>query len=327
MTMLQELISNNVVFVALPLLLAVLALAIYSISSGRRNQTLSRLSQMAEFRDEEKARVLGIEAVGEVEEDKNLGTTIYGIYREIIEPLPIFGKKDQDKIARQLKRAGIRSSEAVGVFISAKLAISTIGALISLLVMLSFGLFEGQSVLQLIVVLGSFVLTGIIPDVVLSRMATSRQDRLITALPDALDLMVICAEAGLSLDVTIERVGREIEMAAPDLSRELIATSDDLKINKDRTQALDDFADRADVQPVKSLVGTLRQTLKYGTSLGHSLRVLADETRNTRMLRIEEKAARLPALMSLPIILFILPCVFIIVAGPAMLEVMKIMPS
>jgi len=327
MSELQNILSEGNLYIILPILLVLLIVSVVSITSGRRNQTLSRLKKMEVFRDEEKARILGVDAIESDQEEKSLKQTIYDLYQEIIEPLPIFGKKDSEKISRQLSRAGYRSKEAVGIFISVKLAVSAVAALLCLLFLMSVGLFEGQFTLQLICVLGTFIVAGVIPDLVLSRMAVARQDRLIIALPDALDLMVICAEAGLSLDLTIERVGREIELAAPDLSKELVTTSNELKINKDRAQALDALAIRADVQPVKSLVGTLRQTLKYGTSLGHSLRVLAEETRNARMLRIEEKAARLPALMSLPVILFILPCVFIIVAGPAVLEVMKIMPS
>jgi tight adherence protein C len=154
-------------------------------------------------------------------------------------------------------------------------------------------------------------------------MAAGRRGELVRSLPDALDLMVICTEAGLSLDPTFERVARELRLSAPDLAREVAVMSHELRLLPKREMALENFIKRNDYKEVRSLMSTLIQTLRYGTSLAHSLRVLAAESRNARMLAIEEKAARIPAMMSIPLVCCMLPAVFLVIAGPAISQMMK----
>jgi tight adherence protein C len=136
-----------------------------------------------------------------------------------------------------------------------------------------------------------------------------------------LDLLVICAEAGLSLDAALNRVADEMTASAPALADELALTSVELNFLPERRMALDNFARRADLPAIRGVVNTLIQTEKYGTPLSQSLRVLSAEFREQRMLRAEEKAARLPATLTVPMILFILPTLFIVLVGPAMIDV------
>jgi tight adherence protein C len=140
------------------------------------------------------------------------------------------------------------------------------------------------------------------------------------ALPDALDLMVICAEAGLSLDAAINRVASEISPTSPALADEFGLTLLELRFLPDRRQALENLAKRVELKAVQALVNTLFQTDKFGTPLAQALRVLAHELRSERMLRAEEKAARLPAVMTVPLIVFILPALFVVLLGPAILD-------
>jgi hypothetical protein len=140
-------------------------------------------------------------------------------------------------------------------------------------------------------------------------------------LPDALDLMVICAEAGLSLDATLNRVSRELEASWPELAEEFGITAAELTFLPDRRQAFDNLNLRTNMASVRGVVNTLLQTAKFGTPLANSLRVLAAEFRDARMIKAEEKAARLPALLTVPLILFILPTLFIVLLGPAVLGI------
>ena len=133
---------------------------------------------------------------------------------------------------------------------------------------------------------------------------------------------MICAESGLSLDASLERVANEIGDANAELGEELSLTSIELGFLPDRRQALLNLNRRTNLPSIRGVVNTLLQTEKYGTPLSQSLRVLANEFRDQRLLRAEEKAARLPATLTVPMILFILPVLFIVLVGPAIINVM-----
>jgi tight adherence protein C len=155
------------------------------------------------------------------------------------------------------------------------------------------------------------------PDLWLSNKVKKRSDAVRKGLPDALDLLVICAEAGLTVDVAFHRVSKELGRAYPELGDEFALTAIELGFLSDRRQAFENLATRVDLDAVKGVVTTMIQTEKYGTPLASALRVLSAEFRNERMMRAEEKAARLPAIMTVPLILFILPTLFIVILGPA----------
>jgi tight adherence protein C len=155
------------------------------------------------------------------------------------------------------------------------------------------------------------------PDIWLSNKVKKRSDAIRKGLPDALDLLVICAEAGLTVDAAFGRVAKELGKAYPELGDEFGLTAIELGFLNERRQAFENFATRVDLDAVRGVVTTMIQTEKYGTPLASALRVLSAEFRNERMMRAEEKAARLPAIMTVPLILFILPTLFIVILGPA----------
>jgi len=159
------------------------------------------------------------------------------------------------------------------------------------------------------------------PIIYLRNVAAKRAKGIKLALPDGLDLMVICAEAGLSLDATLARVSRELGNGSPELGEELAMTAAELTFLPDRRLAFDNLNARTNSDGIRAVVNTLQQTAKFGTPLAQSLRVLAAEMRAARMTRAEEKAARLPALLTVPMILFILPTLFIVLLGPAALGI------
>lgn len=155
------------------------------------------------------------------------------------------------------------------------------------------------------------------PDIFLQNKITNRTDLIRKGLPDAIDLLVICAEAGLTIDAAFGRVSKELGSAYPELADEFSLTSIELGFLTERRQAFENLAYRVDLEHLKGVVTTMIQTEKYGTPLASALRVLSAEFRNDRMMRAEEKAARLPAIMTIPLILFILPVLFIAILGPA----------
>ena len=155
------------------------------------------------------------------------------------------------------------------------------------------------------------------PDLWLKNKVNKRSHAVRKGLPDALDLLVICAEAGLTVDAAFNRVAKELGKAYPELGDEFGLTAIELGFLNERRQAFENLATRVDLEAVRGVVTTMIQTEKYGTPLASALRVLSAEFRNERMMRAEEKAARLPAIMTVPLILFILPILFIVILGPA----------
>lgn len=163
-----------------------------------------------------------------------------------------------------------------------------------------------------------------LPHVLADRLARRRQRAIGRGLADAIELLVIAVEAGLSLEDAIGRVVVELWRAQPPMAEELAITAADLKILPNRDDALHRLAERVDLPSVHSVVTTLSQTMRYGTPLAQALRVVAAELRNDALLRLEEQANRLPVLLTVPMILFILPALFLIIGGPAFLRVLDV---
>lgn len=169
--------------------------------------------------------------------------------------------------------------------------------------------------------LGAFAMSVFLsykgPELYLSNKASKRTKEIQKGLPDALDLLVICAEAGLTVDAAFNRVAKELGRAYPELGDEFALTAIELSFLNERRMAFNNLAYRVNLEAVKGVVTTMVQTERYGTPLASALRVLSAEFRNERMMRAEEKAARLPAIMTVPLIVFILPTLFVVILGPA----------
>jgi len=172
---------------------------------------------------------------------------------------------------------------------------------------------------------GLAVIYGLfLPSFFLSRMISNRKGRLTRALPDALDMMVVCVEAGLGLNAALQRVGREMELVEPDLSEELAITNREIRAGKPRDEALRNLGDRTGVNDVKSLVAMLVQTDRFGTSIADSLRVFADSMRIKRRQRAEELVAKAAIKLIFPLLLCIFPALLIVLMGPALIRILDL---
>lgn len=221
-----------------------------------------------------------------------------------------------------LAQAGLRSQEAMVRYLFARITLPLGFAVAVLLDSYSAHLLPIPPNMTTMAALGAAVLGFYGPGIFLKNRSAKRGQRLQLGLPDSLDLMVICAEAGLSLDAALVRVSRELEPTWPELSEELGITAAELTFLPDRRQALENLNQRTNLASIRGVVNTLLQTARFGTPLAQSLRVLAAEFRDARLTRAEEKAAKLPAMLTVPMIVFILPTLFIVVLGPAILGVM-----
>jgi tight adherence protein C len=160
-----------------------------------------------------------------------------------------------------------------------------------------------------------------VPDLFVNNMIARRQQSIMSAFPDALDLMLICVESGMSIESAFTRVAGEIGTQSAELAEELALTTAELSYLPDRRQAFDNLAKRCGHVGVKAVATALNQAEKYGTPLGQALRVTATENREMRMQEAERKAASLPAKLTVPMIIFFLPCLFVVIMGPAVIQI------
>lgn len=226
---------------------------------------------------------------------------------------------DQIKVAQQkLAQAGIRRKELAVVIIFCRMLLPIIlGGGAAIWIYALGGLADWTPIKKFAVFAGLTILGYKAADLYVNNLVQKRTDLIRKGLPDALDLLVICAEAGLTVDVAFNRVAKELGRAYPELGDEFALTAIELGFLTERRVAFENLAYRVNLDSIKGVVTTMIQTEKYGTPLASALRVLSAEFRNERMMRAEEKAARLPAIMTVPLILFILPTLFIVILGPA----------
>ena len=188
-------------------------------------------------------------------------------------------------------------------------------------------LFSSLTAIRVALLIAALMIGWRMPDLFLSRFAARRRLQLERGLPDALDLLVICAEAGLSLDQAIEQVSEDLRSSNPAVAEEFAITASEMRVLSNRGEALENFARRTGVASLRSIIATLNQAIRFGTPLAQSMRILGAEMRNGRLLRIEESAARLPVLLAIPLALFILPSLLLVIGTPVALRLADTLSS
>ena len=224
------------------------------------------------------------------------------------------------ELQRSLSESGFRGSNALGLFIGGKMVLVLAGPSLCWMGANLLGLQPSTRVAMTAV---GFIGGLLAPDMIVRKLRAGYLAKLEGGLPDALDLLVICTQAGLNLEAAMGRVAREMRLAQPALADELELTVRELEIMASAQAALASLAQRTGLETIKRLVSTLTQTMQYGTPLTDALRNLSAETRQSALTRFEARAARLPVMLTIPMILFILPCVFLIVGGPAVIQIMR----
>ena len=247
-------------------------------------------------------------------------TKSIGVIRQVVASLHLLRTRGAQKVTLKLMRAGWRSRDALNIYFFLKLSLPFAFGVAALILLYVVEIVDLEPTMRMMVALGAVVIGAYAPEMAVHHVTSKRRVLLQKGLPDMLDLMVICAESGQSLDGAMSRVARELGVSHPELAEELQITSAELGLLPDRRQALENLSQRTDLPGIRAIVNTLFQSEKYGTPLSQSLRVLAAEFRNDRMMKAETKAARLPAILTVPMILFILPPLFIVLIGPAALK-------
>lgn len=247
-----------------------------------------------------------------------------GLMKTVLGKLKLQNLLEAKELKARLAMAGWRQHSAPVTYMFSRIAAPVLGLAFALLYASSV-LAHASGTVKIAVVVGGLIVGFYLPQLLLTNAIQKRQTALSRSFPDALDLLVICVEAGLSLESALLRVTEEMGESAPVMAEEIGLTAAELAFLTDRRAAWDNLADRTGLPQVKSLATTLIQAEKYGTPVSQALRVLAQENRDSRMAAAEKKAAALPAKLTVPMILFFLPVLFMVIAGPAAIQVSRMM--
>jgi len=240
---------------------------------------------------------------------------------QIVEAMNLRRVFEADSSRDMLRQAGLRSERHLISYLALRLASPILLAMLAYVY--SSVIFADISVeMRLVITVAAAVVGYYLPVALLKNLVTKRQLSIQRAWSDALDLLLICVESGMAIEPALQRVAREIGSASVPLAEELTLTVAELSYLQDRRKAFENLAKRTGLSTVKSVVTSLIQSERYGTPLGTALRVLAQENRDARMFEAERKAAALPPRLTVPMILFFMPVIFIVILGPAIISVM-----
>ncbi|MCL6621481.1 MAG: type II secretion system F family protein [Syntrophobacterales bacterium] len=230
------------------------------------------------------------------------------------------GSAQVKEVKKTLQRAGIHGERALSIFLGLKLGLSVALPVMVLPVLHRAGVVKGL-LLPLF-----FLFAGVgyfLPNLILNRLVEARQKKIRESLPDALDLLVVCVEAGQGLNAALKRVADDLKISSPALSQELTLVNLEIAAGLEREQALRNLAERTGVEEVASLCSMLIQSDRFGTSMAQALKVQSDTLRTTRRQKLEELAAKTPVKLVFPLLLFIFPALMVVIIGPAAIRIME----
>lgn len=223
-------------------------------------------------------------------------------------------------VEASLQKAGFRGPAPLSAFYAARMILPFAGLAVMFLGVFVLELVEWESTMRYGSLLFGMAIGFYLPNIYVTNCASKRQVSIMRAFPDALDMTLICVEAGMTIEVAFQKVGREIGTSSVELAEELTLTTAELSYLQERRQAYENLAERTGHEGVKAVCLALIQAERYGTPVGDALRVMSKENRDMRMSAAEKKAAALPAQLTVPMILFFLPVLFLVVLGPAYIK-------
>jgi len=238
---------------------------------------------------------------------------------------PLSKPKSEEELGyrrRKLSMAGYRRQGHLIIFYGAKVILAVLLPACLVMGQIIFNLFESQTVLGVMTILCA-VAGFYLPDLLIQYAIKRRQEKIRLGFPDALDLMVVCVEAGMGLDQTIKRIADEMKLTNTAISDEFGLMNLEMRAGRSRQDAMHNLAERTGIEEVRSLVTLLIQTEKFGTSIAQALRVHSDSMRTKRRQKAEEMAIKLPVKMLFPLILFIFPALFVVIVGPAAIRIYR----
>jgi len=285
------------------------------------DQGQSRLKQVTKRREELQAAAIAMHDRPQTSQIRlNQGKSLI---RTLVEKLKLVDPTDGDKMRMFMAQAGLRGQAPIYTYAFFRFVGPIIFGILAAVYLFILAKTNMSYLNRGLIVVAAMLVGFFLPYILVKNMITKRQQAITKQFPDALDLMVICVEAGLSMEGAFARVSDEIQEESLELAEEIGLTSAELAFLPSRTDALEGFYNRTGLQSVRSLTTALIQTERYGTPIGTALRVLSQEQREARMSRAEKKAGALPAQLTVPMIVFFLPVLFVVIMGPAGIQIIR----
>ena len=300
-------------FTGLMGLLALCSVGLVAMALLRRDRHAARMRTVTDYRRDLAVQNLDRLQAGQRPQPKQSKSLAEGL----VQRFKLLGADKRRQLKRELAGAGWRDPSAPAQFFVATGVLPIILGLLGMLIATGPALEEKSGFVKLLIVAGAASFGFMLPRILLKNALQKRRKAIREAFPDGLDLMVICVQAGLSVEVAFNRVTREMAASAPELAEEFGLVGVELAFLPNRRMAYENMMERTGLAALKSLSTTLLQSEKYGTPIALGLSVLAQESRETRMAAAEKKAASLPAKLTVPMIVFFLPVLFAVIAGPA----------
>jgi tight adherence protein C len=298
---------------------AILSVGMPLLSGDRLNDRMKYVAkERAEMRTRERARLASESSRVALRKSPK------AYMQEVVDRLNLRKLLESADTRDKLKMAGYRGQAALITFLFFRVALPPILFVGTLIYLLFVGNYESQPLMiKILIAVGAAYAGFFGPNLYVSNQIKRRQLEISQAFPDALDLMLICVESGMSIEAAFRKVGQEIGAQSVALAEELSLTTAELSYLQDRRQAYENLGKRTGLSGVRGVVTALIQAERYGTPLGHALRVMAQENRDMRMAAAEKMAAALPPKLTVPMIVFFLPVLFIVILGPAAIKVMQ----
>jgi tight adherence protein C len=247
-----------------------------------------------------------------------------GYMKKTLDRLKLGNILESEDTRDKLARAGYRGQGPVVTFMFFRFVMPFVVLVVALLYLFVLSHFAWSTLTKVNVAIGAALLGFYLPDVFLNNTIARRQQSIMRGFPDALDLLLICVESGMSVESAFQRVATEIGVQSAELAEEFGLTTAELSYLPDRRMAFENLAKRCGHAGVKAVATALNQAERYGTPMGQALRVASQENREMRMSEAEKRAASLPAKLTVPMIVFFLPCLFVVILGPAIMKIMHL---
>lgn len=312
--MLESLPDPTLLITAASGLAVLLALVGIMLPYIRPDPMASRLKAVGDRRRELRARQVEVQ-----QRRSKLRRTESNVLRRLTDGLKLRERLAGDGLRLRLMQAGWRSPNAVPIYLSARLAGPFLFGGIAALLLFGSNAYAFRTPTKVLFIAAAALFAFFLPVILAANATQKRQSAVMRSFPDSLDLLLICVESGLSLEAAFGRVAQEMGQSAPEIAEEFELTTAELAYMTDRRQALENLYLRVGLPSVKAVCTTMIQAEKYGTPLARALKVAAEESREARMAAAEKKASALPAQLTVPMILFFLPVLFVVILGPAII--------
>ncbi|WP_436643520.1 type II secretion system F family protein [Microbaculum sp. FT89] len=307
------------IFSAIAAAAAILSVGMPLLSGDRLGDRMKYVAkERAQMRERERARLAA---------EKNrvsLRKSPKAYMQQVVDRLNLRKYLESNDTSAKLKMAGYRGQAALITFLFFRVALPPILFLLTILYLFFVGNYDSQpAVIKILIAVAAAYVGFFAPNLYVTNQVKRRQQEIQQAFPDALDLMLICVESGMSVEQAFRKVSQEIGTQSIALAEELSLTTAELSYLQDRRVAYDNLGKRTGLPGVRAVVTALIQAERYGTPLGHAMRVMAQENRDLRMSAAEKMAAALPPKLTVPMIVFFLPVLFVVILGPAAIKLMK----